>query len=765
MSADGSVRIDVDLSTDNAERELSSLKRKIKTTQNEIEELSAKKSDTEQKIASSVSVLDNEKVKLARLKAELEEIRAVAKDTSFGSISEQAKADIPHKRQEVAEQAERVRLLQNEFNKVDGQLVRYNERLAAAERKLKRQVEEAGNLQEQINKAGRSSNGMSRDSKRTSKSMSDTNKRASLLGKSIAQVAKRFFILNVIAKVLQSVFQWFGKIIKATPEARQALATLRGALLTIAQPLVDVVVPAFTFLVNVLSQVAVAIARVVSAVFGKTIEQSSAAAESLYNQTEALNGVGSAAKKAGKSLAAFDEINQLSKAETGSGNSSIGANFDFSNIAQGGAMSIVQKGLADLVNAFSGLSNIDIGPLGKSLKTVWKAVSGLAKIVWKDLLWGIENVIVPITEIAVEKDAPTFFTVLASVIELLGIVTEKVNGILKIFWTEFLKPVLEYAAEKFAPVFRELNKQIKEFSKLMEESGAWDDFETILTVICKVLVPIVKGLIDFTAEVAKFVLPQAWIDAKYLFLDLADVLGIIAALASGDVSDAVDHLYDLLIDNRVNKSKEKIDLLKESFGLLKDKIEETSKTLAEKLPEWWETSIEPWFTKEKWKTLGQNIKTGLADGIAGTATTVISILNSIIGGFESLINEAADGINGLIAQYNEWAAVTPLVPTTKLRMRHVTLNRIDVPKLAQGAVIPPNREFMAVLGDQKSGTNIETPLATMVQAFKQALGESGGGGSQTIILQIDGREFGRAVKKYGNTETQRVGVSLVGVRG
>ena len=83
--------------------------------------------------------------------------------------------------------------------------------------------------------------------------------------------------------------------------------------------------------------------------------------------------------------------------------------------------------------------------------------------------------------------------------------------------------------------------------------------------------------------------------------------------------------------------------------------------------------------------------------------------------------------------------------------------------LAEGAVIPPNREFMAVLGDQKSGTNIETPLETMVQAFKQAMNESGGR-SQTIILQLNGREFARAVYKANNEETQRVGVRLAGVK-
>ena len=49
----------------------------------------------------------------------------------------------------------------------------------------------------------------------------------------------------------------------------------------------------------------------------------------------------------------------------------------------------------------------------------------------------------------------------------------------------------------------------------------------------------------------------------------------------------------------------------------------------------------------------------------------------------------------------------------------------QIPKLAQGAVIPPNREFLAVLGDQKSGTNIEAPLSTIEQALRNVLAEQG----------------------------------------
>ena len=76
-------------------------------------------------------------------------------------------------------------------------------------------------------------------------------------------------------------------------------------------------------------------------------------------------------------------------------------------------------------------------------------------------------------------------------------------------------------------------------------------------------------------------------------------------------------------------------------------------------------------------------------------------------------------------------------------------------------MIPPNREFMAVLGDQKSGTNIEAPLETIVQAFRQALGERGGS-QRTIILQVDRHELGRVTFDAYNAESQRVGMKLGG---
>lgn len=61
---------------------------------------------------------------------------------------------------------------------------------------------------------------------------------------------------------------------------------------------------------------------------------------------------------------------------------------------------------------------------------------------------------------------------------------------------------------------------------------------------------------------------------------------------------------------------------------------------------------------------------------------------------------------------------------------------MSIPHLAKGAVIPPNNKFLAMLGDQKSGTNIETPLSTMLEAFKTALSESNYNNGGDIYIPI-----------------------------
>lgn len=92
-----------------------------------------------------------------------------------------------------------------------------------------------------------------------------------------------------------------------------------------------------------------------------------------------------------------------------------------------------------------------------------------------------------------------------------------------------------------------------------------------------------------------------------------------------------------------------------------------------------------------------------------------------------------------------------------------TLASYEVPRLAQGAVIPANREFLAVLGDQKSGTNVEAPLSTIEQAVENAMNRRGGGsGELTLVLDGDLAALARVFRPYLLKEGRRVGVKLTG---
>ena len=163
-----------------------------------------------------------------------------------------------------------------------------------------------------------------------------------------------------------------------------------------------------------------------------------------------------------------------------------------------------------------------------------------------------------------------------------------------------------------------------------------------------------------------------------------------------------------------------------------------------KIKSFWNAHIAKIFTAKWWSDLAKKALNGLIDVFEKMLNHIINKINVFLKGIDSVVSAVGDIFGG------DWSVAT--IPNVK------------IPRLAQGAVIPPNREFLAVLGDQKHGTNIEAPLQTIVDAFNIALSQNGynqNGGNTEVILEIDGREFGRAVVDQGNRENRRIGTRLV----
>jgi hypothetical protein len=152
---------------------------------------------------------------------------------------------------------------------------------------------------------------------------------------------------------------------------------------------------------------------------------------------------------------------------------------------------------------------------------------------------------------------------------------------------------------------------------------------------------------------------------------------------------------------------------------------EKVKTVWKAVKDYWNTNIAKYFTKEWWGNLAKNAINGFLKWIFNGLNKLIDKLNGFSFGLPDVLGGGRVGFN---------------------------IKRLDVPQLAKGAVIPANKPFLAMLGDQKSGTNIETPLDTMVEAFNIALSNNNGGfnGRIEVPVIIDGREVLRAVRSNEN---------------
>lgn len=134
--------------------------------------------------------------------------------------------------------------------------------------------------------------------------------------------------------------------------------------------------------------------------------------------------------------------------------------------------------------------------------------------------------------------------------------------------------------------------------------------------------------------------------------------------------------------------------------------------------QFWNTHIAPIFTAKWWADLGKKCINGLISGFEGG-------LNGIISGFEWLINKIVEGLNKISITLPDWGILGDLAGKKfGFNINKVSFDRVKIPRLAKGAVIPPNREFLAVLGDQKQGTNIETPESLLREIYAEGNAET-----------------------------------------
>ena len=279
------------------------------------------------------------------------------------------------------------------------------------------------------------------------------------------------------------------------------------------------------------------------------------------------------------------------------------------------------------------------------------------------------------------------------------------------FWNGSVQPLLKKWAKKFDALWKEhiqplLNNFIELLGSVADLLKAfWENIlKPIIDWIIENVLPVLLPIFDTIYNIA------------------VDVIGGIADIISG-IIDVLKGIIDFLVGVFTGNWEKAFDGLK---------------------------NIVSGFSK-----IFKSLKTTITKIFNDIWSFIKRIINSILGGIEKMANGVVSGINTVIKAMNNLSFDIPdWVPSMggkTFGFNIPTLKNVSIPKLATGTVVPPNREFMAILGDNKKETEVVSPLSTMKQAVKEALMESGINGTSNasgdIIIQIDGREVFRATQK------------------
>lgn len=716
----GGVSVSVRLDDADAQKELDRLKAKIDKLNQSLSEKKAQRDSIADEMGKAEIAAEKARQRVDQLKAAL----ASASPADRVGI----RADLAEATAEYKAQVKHMDQLNRQWLKLDAEITK-------GEGDLTVMTDQAADLTQQI---AASDTVMAK----LQRSAEDAGTRISKAFERVGKMIKRVFVLTTILRALRSLRTYLTDVLMSTPEFAEAFGQLKGALLTMVQPLMSIVIPALTRLVQILTLVVQSIGNVVAQLFGTTYSASQAAAKSLYDQAAAYKATGGAAKKASKDLAAFDQINRLSDESSSGGGSSSG----------------------------SPLFNADITLMEDKLNAILRIVEaiGAALLAWK-------------------------------IGRALGMGLSEMVGLALLFLStlEFIKGFLD-AWNNGLNMDNLLRMLIALAGAALGAALAFGSVGAGIALIVggiALLAVGFKDLIENGMNLTNTLAIIAGLLATGLGISLLTgslIPALIAAIASvvvalvylfdegelftegfRDIFSGLAKFFKSIFAGDMEGAMAGLEQAFEGLKKVAQAVANAIKKAWQALLDWAGNTLGP-----KWRAfievIGRTVSEWvmhLKEGLHGLITFITGVfsgdwskaweglkeigrsaVNGLITILEGFLNAGIYVINGLIDLLNKINFDLKLpdwIPGVGGNSYHIGINiphinaQVSIPRLAQGAVIPPNREFMAVLGDQKSGTNIEAPLETIVAAFRQAVREMGSNNDQRVEVRVylDSREI------------------------
>lgn len=540
-------------------------------------------------------------------------------------------------------------------------------------------------------------------------------------GRRIFKLASSALVFNAISAGFRQVSRDMMTLINSDSSLSESLNKIRTNLYTAFAPIYQAVLPALRALGNFLSKVTLEIANFVSMLTGNTLKQSQQYADtmikslesseknsnSLGKQSTKLGKFGKQLKSATRELASFDKINVLSQSHTNKNKDS-----GFKPIFE--SLDKLDTSKLSLFGDF--FDNINFNNLNNSLNNLKETLGRITGKELKWLNWLYYNLLRPLGEWTLNNAVPAFIDLLNASLKAFEPLGDSLRESFVVIWDNFLKPIAEWTGERIIDSINLLTKALTGISDWGREN------KTIMEWISAFIIGIGSGLafvslVKFIANInnlSKTVLPaltkKIWETTVALLANPWTwvVIGIGAVIAS-----------IIMITKHWEEMEKYFGSAANSFRFFGESIMNLFGDIGNYIQGWFDL-ISGIFSGD-WRRMlngASNILTNAInfwiDALNSVSSLISGILNSVIGG----INFAINGINTLGANIPR----IPTIPDNRLR-----IPRLQVPRLAQGAVLEGGNPMLAYLNDQPRGqVNIETPLKTMIDAFNSALDRRNG---------------------------------------
>lgn len=362
-------------------------------------------------------------------------------------------------------------------------------------------------------------------------------------------------------------------------------------------------------------------------------------------------------------------------------------------------------------------ANLNFYPLLESISNLTATFAPILESIGNVLEWIYNNIVIPMLKWVIETGLPTVINLVS---DLAGFFADH-QSIIEAFGAAligaFAAAKIAGLASRIAGSITTVASFIKGLIALMTGSGG------IIGGIKAIVTTIGPGGIFIAAVTACIaigvLLYKNWDKIKEVAGSVWDWIKNKTSTFVNTISSSLKNLASKIVaiwDNVKSSAYQKWTAIWSTVGNLVEKIK---------------NGIVGKFTSAKNKVV--DIFGGIRDTIRNILNKVIGIVNRAIG----TVNSAIGGIESAFS-FGPWKVPTPF--GSKTIGFSASFPRVPtIPYLAKGAVIPPRSEFLAVLGDQKQGNNIEAPEALLRKIVREETGGQQSSGNYRFTAQINRR--------------------------